>query len=98
MYQQLRADFALIDLRISALTLDERGSWKLSTSKGLTVYAGRENVQSRVKRFVKSVQSGLSDRLEDAQRVDLRYSHGFAVRWEQLSTSRFSANPNLMVV
>lgn len=64
---------------IASLSLSERGSWELALQGGLLLKIGRDNVDSRLERFVAAYRKGLQDHLVDASTIDLRYSNGFSV-------------------
>lgn len=86
-YQAERGEFASHGLRLASLTIDQDGGWVATTGKGLTIKLGRRQVQSRLQRFVDIAVPALGDRLSDAAYVDLRYSNGFAVGWNDKTGS-----------
>jgi len=85
-YQFLNELFSPADLRLSELTLSERGSWELVVDDRIAISAGREKLIERVNRFISFYQSESSfDRVSIAA-VDLRYDNGLAIeRNENLS-------------
>ena len=44
---------------------------------------GRADTRRRLQRFVQAWPGVFVDRVDELQRVDLRYSNGFSVRWQQ---------------
>ena len=75
-----------LQLGVEALELDPRRAWRVKLDNGLTVDVGRNHPANRIARFVRvypSILAGGNGRVES---VDLRYSNGFAVRWQQLDT------------
>ena len=70
-------------LELSELVLNERRSWKFITTEGLVVILGREDFNIRMNRFVDLVPSILGNRINEAERIDMRYPNGFAVRWKK---------------
>jgi len=80
-----------IGLHIEQLTLDERGSWQLQLSSGLTVRLGREQGQERLQRFVR-VFDQLNDHPQTMVSVDLRYVNGLAVQRARQSMAQGDSN------
>ncbi|MDE2347042.1 MAG: cell division protein FtsQ/DivIB, partial [Gammaproteobacteria bacterium] len=68
-------------LRIAALKLDERGAWEMDLSNGLAVRLGRNHVEQRVGRFIRTAAGIIAHRLSEVAYVDMRYANGFAVGW-----------------
>lgn len=69
-------------LEIVAVEQDARRHWWLTFADGLVVSLGRERVEHRLAEFVR-VYPGLVARSDRRPvRVDMRYAHGFAVRWK----------------
>lgn len=69
-------------LYVTALRLNERGSWEFELDNSLLVKLGRHDFESRVKQFVYLVMGSLGEELSRAERVDMRYTNGFAVQWQ----------------
>jgi cell division protein FtsQ len=80
-YQQLRAALPP-DLRISEVTLSSRRSWHVGFVDGPHVYLGRTNISKRTRRFVEYLPQRLGEHFDRIRSVDMRYTNGFAVRWE----------------
>lgn len=68
-------------LRLTALSLDERGAWQMSLSNGVTVRLGRRQVDQRMERFLRVAAQVIAGRAADVAYVDMRYSNGFSVGW-----------------
>jgi cell division protein FtsQ len=66
-YHALTARFASVDERVVALHIDSRGA----------------DVERRIDRLVSIYEQQILPRREQIQRLDLRYSNGFAVSWKQ---------------
>jgi cell division protein FtsQ len=64
------------------LSLSDRRAWSFELDDGLTVMVGRKDFGDRVRRFARVFPTALSSRIADIDRVDLRYTNGFAVRWK----------------
>lgn len=80
-YQSIEPHFNKIGLKIFSIRLDARSAWSITFSQGMEIRLGNSEVQSRLRRFLRLypylVQSGQLW----IQRVDLRYTNGFAVFW-----------------
>ncbi len=80
----LRQLLAAHRLRLQSLSVDARGAWRGRLSNGLILELGRLDIHARLQRWLRwhahtpVPQPGMT-----AVRVDLRYSNGFAVRWQQ---------------
>jgi cell division protein FtsQ len=70
-------------LHIEAVRLDERRHWWLHFNRDLTVSLGRENVDHRLAQFFRVYPSLATQSARQPARVDMRYEHGFAVRWHE---------------
>lgn len=69
---------------IEILTLDDRGSWHFTTSEGIRVMLGKDDIMERIQRFLLVVESvGLTERMNDIEQIDTRYPNGMAVSWAQ---------------
>ncbi len=90
-YQRMQAMVEPLQLSVSSLRLDARRSWRVRLSNGLTVEVGRNNPVERIGRFVRVYPAILATGMGRVMSVDLRYSNGFAVRWQQIETQARSA-------
>jgi cell division protein FtsQ len=68
-------------MRITALRLDARGAWEFDLANGVTVRLGRRQVDERFERFMSTAVKVVSQRADDIQYVDMRYTNGFAIGW-----------------
>lgn len=68
-------------LQPRALIEDERRAWRLTLDNGVEILLGREESLARLERFVAVYPQTLERRADALQRVDLRYTNGFAVAW-----------------
>lgn len=66
---------------VVGLTLDPPSGWHVDFASGLTLVLGHDMDDAAVARFAESLPTMLGERFGDAERVDLRYTNGFAVRW-----------------
>ncbi len=83
MYQQLQGMLKTLKLGVATLRLDARRTWYVKLSNDLTVDIGRSNPLHRIARFVRVYPAILAAGSGQVLSVDLRYSNGFAVRWQQ---------------
>src|SRR5690606_7914846 len=70
-----------VGLRLTRLTLDERGAWEIALDNGVTLRLGREHVDERFDRFLRAAARVVAARAGEIAYVDLRYANGFAVGW-----------------
>ena len=86
-YLDARAALLPRGLTPVALTLNERGAWRLELDTGLTVWLGREQADARMARFIDTVVPLLLSTAGTAKSVDMRYANGFAVHWRPSADS-----------
>ncbi|SDR76752.1 cell division protein FtsQ [Halopseudomonas xinjiangensis] len=82
-YQQFNRLLRSYGHGISRLELRDRGSWFLTTQDGIEILLGRDDVVDKMQRFLTVDQLMLSERRQQIERVDLRYSNGMAVAWRE---------------
>jgi cell division protein FtsQ len=80
-YVQMIEMLTPLGLKVSHLTMNERRAWSLRLTNRLQLALGRNDTYLRLLRFVRVYSEVLRPRLEAVDRVDLRYTNGFAVRW-----------------
>jgi cell division protein FtsQ len=68
---------------VRALHIDSRGALDVELINGLKIKLGRQDVERRIDRLVSIYEQQILPRREQIQRLDLRYSNGFAVSWKQ---------------
>ena len=71
------------DLKVKTLELEERGAWNIYFTNGLLVKLGRDEILSRLQRFIAVYKSDLSGRMARVDAIDARYPHGVAVIWKK---------------
>lgn len=81
-YQHLSAMLAPLGLAIAELGFNPRRAWRLQLSNGLQLLLGRGGDETLLDRFVYAWPLALASRVTAMERVDLRYTNGFAVRWK----------------
>ena len=79
MYMSFQQMLGAIGKSLGQLALSDRGSWTLTTDEGLVIKLGRTEAEQRLARFTRLYQQGLSERLVQAEAIDLRYANGFSV-------------------
>ncbi len=87
-YQTTDAMLSGAGLRLVELTQDERRAWRLLLDNGLEIRLGREQFFQQLQRFVDIYPQVLAGYAERIAVVDLRYTHGFAVRWTSPGTNQ----------
>lgn len=87
MYLRLLEMVHPLRLGIDKLRLDARRTWQVQLSNGLTVEVGRTDPEGRIARFVRVYPAILATGNGQVVAVDLRYSNGFTVRWQQTEES-----------
>jgi cell division protein FtsQ len=97
-YQKFDQMLEPAGLEIANLTLDQRRTWGIKLENGIEIRLGKENADLRLRRFVRvyplllaQLSAGLS--LESKSSIegltskvggiDLRYTNGFAIRWQR---------------
>jgi cell division protein FtsQ len=70
-------------LKISRLIIDTRRAITLELENGVTVVLGREIQLKRLSRFIDIYNHQLNQNIAMIKKIDLRYSNGLAVQWNQ---------------
>jgi len=81
-YRQLQARFNSVDETVVALRVDSRGALDVELINGLKVKFGRDDIERKIERLVSIYRRQILPRREQIERLDLRYSNGFAVAWK----------------
>lgn len=82
-YITMMASLKILDLQLEKLTMDERRAWSMKLDNGMTLNLGRKQTNERLQRFVKIYKGFTLENKEKAAVIDLRYTNGFAIRWEK---------------
>ncbi|UCH41588.1 MAG: FtsQ-type POTRA domain-containing protein [Gammaproteobacteria bacterium] len=79
----LDARFTSVDERVLALRVDSRGALDVELINGLQIKLGRGDIERKIDRLISIYAQQILPRREQIQRLDLRYSNGFAVAWKE---------------
>lgn len=80
-YRALQARFAGTGLEVRRLSRSPRGAWRAVLNDDIDLLLGSEAPLPRVDRLVVALNEIGGDPGSTLARIDLRYGHGFAVRW-----------------
>jgi len=80
-YRQFSDLLKIAGLGIRGVSVDSRGSWRVTLDNGLVMLLGRERTEKRLWRIARVYPVVVKPRVGDIERVDLRYSNGFAISW-----------------
>jgi cell division protein FtsQ len=81
-YNQFLVILKPTHFKLTALTLSHDGEWLLTLDHRTVITLGRADALERLKRFVLSYKQAFVGHKQLPQSVDLRYSHGFAIKWQ----------------
>jgi cell division protein FtsQ len=81
LYSESQKIFAGTPVTVTGVRLSARGSWSLTLSDGARIVVGRAEPQPRLQRLVRYLPTLLGGETRSFDRIDLRYTNGFAVRW-----------------
>ena len=85
-YQQASRVLAPLGLQVNRVAMDERRALSLVLDGGVQLELGRSDAWLRLQRFVQAYPGVFEGQLQRLQRVDLRYSNGFSVYWQQVES------------
>ena len=92
-YTRLSDILAPAGLHIATLQLTARRTWTIVLDNNITLVLDREEPAEKVARFARLYPSTLAALSARIKQVDLRYTNGFAVQWQNVDTD--SAAPQL---
>lgn len=84
-YLELQRLLGAANLTLSALSIDERGSWRMQLRGGQTIRIGRGEVEQRLDRFFHLAAPLLMNEFDRVSHVDMRYTNGFSVGWRPVA-------------
>ena len=82
-FHALQARFDSVDERLVAMRVDNRGAVDVELINGLQIKLGRAQIQRKIDRLATIYNAQILPRREQIERLDLRYSNGFAVAWKK---------------
>lgn len=86
-YVELQGVLGTRGLEVQTLSMSARGSWNLTLSNQVELVFGRRKLTEKLQRFLAVYDRKLNEYLPQAERVDLRYQNGLAVRWRHQPAS-----------
>lgn len=95
-YQQLSVLFEDMDAVLEQLQLSGQGSWRAQLDSGAVIELGHGSVdqlQERIRRFIRTVNQVSSRFGRDLESADLRYANGYALKLKGVTTGE-SAEKN----
>lgn len=84
-FRRVSQTLAPLGVTVTRMELDNRRAWHLQLDDSILLELGRTDGRQRLQRFVRVWPELFAGRLDALQRVDLRYSNGFSVNWDQLN-------------
>jgi cell division protein FtsQ len=81
-YRDLSRLLAPVGMSIESLTRSSRGAWQLVCRNKLELNLGRDQINQKISKFVSVYKLALKEKIEQIERVDLRYTNGLAVAWK----------------
>jgi cell division protein FtsQ len=95
LFTEAQRTFSGTQLAVRGVRLSARGSWSLTLADGARIVIGRAEPAPRLQRLVRYLPQLLQGEARAFDRIDLRYTKGFAVRWlpaaEPTSTTQNAA-------
>ena len=86
-YQSVAKTLAPLGVKVTRVELDDRRAWHLQFGDGVLLELGRADTRRRLQRFIRAYPSVFAARITELKRVDMRYSNGFSVYWQQLASN-----------
>ena len=80
-YNEIDKALSDLSIRIKSIDLSERRAWRVQLHKGPLVILGRSDIENRITRFTNSVLSGLGNEINKVEKIDMRYTNGFSIKW-----------------
>lgn len=80
-YLAVRDQLIPLGLDVRRVHLDARGAWDMTLTNGIEVRLGRRDVDERTELFLDVVGNIITGRAADIDYVDMRYSNGFTIGW-----------------
>ncbi len=82
-YQQMNQALVELGLRITQVSLDKMGSWRLVLSNGINLVLGNTDIMNRFFMFIKVYPKVIGANGDRVKNIDLRYANGLAIKWKK---------------
>ncbi len=82
-YQHLLPQARKRQLQVARVLLDKRRHWTVGFDNGLKLVLGHRAIEQRLNDFIKLYPRLTTMPEGKPERVDMRYAHGFAVKWKK---------------
>jgi cell division protein FtsQ len=82
-FDRLQQRFAAVEEHLVSLRVDSRGAFDIELINGLQIKLGRDDIDHKIDRLASIYLRQILPRREQIERLDLRYSNGFAVAWKK---------------
>ena len=86
-YLEVRDRLIPVGLDLRSVHLDPRGAWRMTLHNGVNVRLGRRDIDERTDLFLDIVADIITGRAAEIEYVDMRYSNGFTIGWNNGSRS-----------
>jgi cell division protein FtsQ len=85
LYLAVRDRLADARLPLASLRMDARGAVEIALAGGQQIKLGRHDIETRLERFFAVAAPALANDFARVEYIDMRYTNGFAIGWEQPS-------------
>lgn len=86
-YLAVRDRLIPVGLDLRRVHLDPRGAWEMTLHNGVEVRLGRRETDDRTELFLDIVADIITSRAAEIEYVDMRYSNGFTIGWNNGSNT-----------
>jgi cell division protein FtsQ len=90
-YRRCAQTLSPLGLHIARIELNERRAWRIGLDNAVQLELGRVDTALRLQRFVRTFPEVFAGHLESLKSVDLRYSNGLSVYWQQSESGERSS-------
>ncbi len=81
-YNRLQQQFDSLSIRLTSMVEDSKGSLTLELDNRLTVSLGAGDNELKLKHLIAVYPQYIQPKLEFIEKIDFRYSNGFAIAWK----------------
>ena len=82
-YQLMSEILGPTGLKVHEIRRDVVGSWLITTSSGIQINLGRDQLVQKLRRFQVVWSAQLTSQVEKIKTIDMRYPNGLSVAWNQ---------------